>query len=102
MKAPRKLLRYVRKHQAALWAALALSVLLGVLESLRTLLIGPVFNAFLGSGSAMPNSNSFLKYVSTFQPRTLLVLLIASTIAKALTEYGAIAASAFLGQSVVR
>ena len=38
----------------------------------------------------------------TFQPNTLLALLIAATIAKAVTEYGAIAASAFLGQSVVR
>ena len=102
MKAPRKLLRYVRRHIAALWAALALSVLLGLLESLRTLLVGPVFNAFLGTSAISENSNRFLKYVSTFQPSTLLALLIASTVVKAITEYGAIAVSAFLGQSVVR
>jgi ATP-binding cassette, subfamily B, bacterial MsbA len=102
MRAPRKLLGYVRKHIGALWAALALSVLLGLLESLRTLLIGPVFNAFLGAGSVPANSNRFFEYVSGFQRNTLLALLIASTIAKAITEYGAIAASAFLGQSVVR
>ncbi len=102
MRAPRKLLRYVRKHIAALWAALALSVLLGLLESLRTLLIGPVFNAFLGPGTVPANANKFLQFVSTFHPNTLLALLIAATIAKAVTEYGAIAASAFLGQSVVR
>ena len=102
MKAPRKLLGYVRKHIAALWAAFALSVLLGLLESLRTLLIGSVFNTFLGVSSVQVNSNGFLKYVSGFQPNTILALLIAATIAKVITEYGAIAASAFLGQSVVR
>jgi len=102
MKAPQKLLGYVRKHIAALWAALALSVLLGLLESLRTLLIGSVFNTFLGVSSVQVNSNRFLKYVSGFQPNTILALLIAATIAKVITEYGAIAASAFLGQSVVR
>ena len=102
MKAPGKLLGYVRKHIAALWAALALSVLLGLLESLRTLLIGSVFNTFLGVSSVQVNSKGFLKYVSGFQPNTLLALLLAATIAKVITEYGAIAASAFLGQSVVR
>jgi subfamily B ATP-binding cassette protein MsbA len=102
MKAPRKLLGYVRKHIAALWAALALSVLLGLLESLRTLLIGSVFNTFLGVSSVQVNSKGFLKYVSGFQPNTLLALLIAATVAKVITEYGAVAASAFLGQSVVR
>jgi ATP-binding cassette, subfamily B, bacterial MsbA len=102
MKVPRKLLGYVRKHIAALWAAIALSVLLGLLESLRTLLIGLVFNAFLGASSVQVNSKRFLEYLSGFQPGTLLALLIAATIAKVITEYGAIAASAFLGQSVVR
>jgi subfamily B ATP-binding cassette protein MsbA len=102
MKAPRKLLGYVRKHMAALWAALALSVLLGLLESLRTLLIGSVFNTFLGVSSVQVNSNRFLKYVSGFQPNTLLALLVAATVAKVVAEYGAVAASAFLGQSVVR
>ena len=102
MKAPQKLLGYVRKHIAALWAALALSVVLGLLESLRTLLIGSVFNTFLGVSSVQVNSNRFLKYVSGFRPNTILALLIAATIAKVITEYGAIAASAFLGQSVVR
>jgi ATP-binding cassette, subfamily B, bacterial MsbA len=102
MRTPRKLLRYVRKHIAALWAAVLLSALLGLLESLRTLLIGPVFNKFLGPGSVPVNSNSFLEFISGFPRNTLLALLIAATIAKAVTEYGAIAASAFLGQSVVR
>jgi subfamily B ATP-binding cassette protein MsbA len=102
MRAPRKLLGYVRKHIAALWAALALSVLLGLLESLRTLLIGPVFIAFLGKAPVPVNSNRFFAYVSGFRPSALLALLIAATIAKAVTEYGAIAASALLGQSVVR
>jgi subfamily B ATP-binding cassette protein MsbA len=101
-KAPKRLLGYVRKHIAALWTALALSVLLGLLESFRTLLMGPVFNAFLGKSPLAVSSNRVLDYLADVQPRTLLALLIAATVAKALTEFGAIAASAFLGQSVVR
>ena len=101
-KAPRKLLRYVRKHIAALWAAIALSVLLGLLESFRTILIAPVFNAFLGQGAVPVKTNSLIAFISQFKPGLLQALLIGVTIAKAITEYGAIAASAFLGQSVVR
>jgi subfamily B ATP-binding cassette protein MsbA len=99
---------------AALWAAVLLSALLGLLEAFRTLLIAPVFNAFFGQNTVAAASNELLNRLSAFQPKTLLerlsgfqpetllVLLIAATIAKALTEYGAIAASAVLGQSVVR
>jgi len=87
---------------AAFWGAVLLSALLGLLESLRTLLIGPVFNAFLGQNAVPVKSARLLEYVSSFKPYTILALLIAATIAKAITEYGAIAASAFLGQSVVR
>jgi len=102
MRAPRKLFRYVRKHIAALWAALALSMLLGLLESFRTILIAPVFNAFLGQGAVPVKTNELITFISQFRPGVLLALLIGVTIAKAITEYGAIAASAFLGQSVVR
>jgi subfamily B ATP-binding cassette protein MsbA len=105
MKAPRKLLGYVRRHIAALWGAIALSLFLGLLESMRTLLIGSVFNAFLGATTVQAsggNSKRFLDFISGFQPNTLLALMIAVTIVKVVTEYGAIAASAFLGQSVVR
>jgi len=102
MKAPQKLLRYVRKHIAALWAALALSVLLGLLEAFRTILIAPVFNAFLGKDAVPVKTNELITFISQFKPGLLLALLIGVTIVKAITEYGAIAASAFLGQSVVR
>jgi subfamily B ATP-binding cassette protein MsbA len=87
---------------AALWAAVLLSALVGLLEALRTLLIAPVFNAFFGQNTVAAKSNALLDRLSAFQPNTLLALLIAATIVKAITEYGAIAASAFLGQSVVR
>ena len=80
MKAPRRLLGYVRRHIAALWAAIALSLLLGLLESMRTLLIGSVFNAFLGTTTVQAaggNSKRFLDFISGFQPNTLLALMIA-------------------------
>jgi len=102
MRAPRRLLQYVQRHMAALWAAVLLSALLGLLEAFRTLLIAPVFNAFFGQNTVSVSSNNLLDRLSAFQPKTLLVLLIVATIAKALTEYAAIAVSAFLGQSVVR
>lgn len=87
---------------AALWTAVALSALLGLLESLRAVLIGPIFKVFLNDSTAVAvKTNAYLDF-SKFQPRTLLILLVVVTISKALTEYGAIVASAFLGQSVVR
>jgi len=106
MRAPRKLLRYVRKHVAVLWAAVGLSALLGVLESLRTVLIGYVFIAFFGNAASnvtviTEGTRRFLDF-SKFSSNALLALLIGTTIIKVITEYGAITASAYLGQSVVR
>jgi len=107
MQAPRKLLHYVRKHIAMLWAAVGLSALLGVLESLRTVLIGYVFIAFFGRDAASSaavvaeGARHFLDF-SRYSSNALLALLIGTTIIKVITEYGAITASAYLGQSVVR
>jgi len=107
MQAPRKLLHYVRKHIAMLWAAVGLSALLGVLESLRTVLIGYVFIAFFGKDAASSaavvaeGARHYLDF-SRYSSNALLALLIGTTIIKVITEYGAITASAYLGQSVVR
>jgi subfamily B ATP-binding cassette protein MsbA len=87
---------------AALWAAVLLSALVGLLESFRTLLVASVIKAYFGDNSVPVRPNDILDRLSAFQPETLLALLIGATIVKALTEYGAVAASAFLGQSVVR
>ena len=107
MQAPRKLLHYVRKHIVVLWTAVGLSALLGVLESLRTVLIGYVFIAFFGKDAASnvrvvaEGARHYLDF-SKYSSNALLALLIGTTIIKVITEYGAITASAYLGQSVVR
>jgi len=101
MRAPRKLLQYVRKHIGALWLAVGLSALLGLLESLRAMLIGPIFKVFLKSAAVVVDTNRYLDF-SKYSGNSLLALLIVVTILKAITEYGAITASAFLGQAVVR
>ncbi len=109
MRASRKLLQYVRRHIGALWAAVLLSAVLGLLESLRAILIGHVFVAAFGkaaseaSGTTVTSGlTSGLKILADLSLNGLLILLIVTTIVKVLTEYGAVTASAYLGQSVVR
>jgi len=88
-----------------LWAAVLLSAVLGLLESLRAILIGHVFvaafgNAAIGaSGISVTTGPGFLAHLSL---NGLLILLIVLTIVKVLTEYGVVTASSYLGQSVVR
>jgi len=105
MRTSRKLLQYVRRHLGALGAAVLLSAVLGLLESLRAILIGHVFVAAFGAVAENitgKTTSSSLKFLAGFSLYELLILLIVTTMVKVLTEYGAVSASAYLGQSVVR
>jgi len=105
MRTPRRLLQYVRRHIGALWAAVLLSAVLGLLESLRAILIGHVFVAAFGEVAAAVSrqtTTSSLKILAGLSLQNLLILLVVTTVVKVVTEYGAVAASAYLGQSVVR
>src|SRR5262245_14153075 len=101
----RKLLRYARGHRWALGAVLGLVALVGLLESLSSVLIGPVFAAFLVGSKTPPIAAPFLSAPLDFSQLSaglLLGLLVASTIGKAAAEYGAVTATAYLGQAIVR
>src|SRR5215471_8534522 len=105
MRTSRKLLQYVRRHIGVLWAAVLLSAVLGLLESLRAILVGHVFVAAFGKAATEASGttvSSGLKFLADFSLNDLLILLIVTTIVKVLTEYGAVTASAYLGQSVVQ
>jgi subfamily B ATP-binding cassette protein MsbA len=99
-----KLLRYVRRHQWALWVALPLAVVVGLMEAVTPFLLGGVVDTWLGN-TTVAGSVSFwgmsldLSYLGA---STLLLLLIVTTIIKTTSEYGAVTASAWLGQAVVR
>jgi subfamily B ATP-binding cassette protein MsbA len=98
------LLTYVRHHQWALWLALPLACIVGLMEALTPFLLGGVVDTWLGD-SGVTGSASFLGIsldLAYLGGTTLLALLIATTVVKTLAEYGSVAASAWLGQAVVR
>jgi subfamily B ATP-binding cassette protein MsbA len=100
----RKLLGYIRKHQWALWVALPLACVVGLMEAATPFLLSGVFDTWLGSDGTS-SSRSFLGIpldLAYLGGTTLLVLLIGVTILKTFAEYGSIAATAWLGQAVVR
>jgi subfamily B ATP-binding cassette protein MsbA len=101
----RKLFSRVSPHLPKLAAALFLAALLGALESASAVLVGPVFDAFLGTSRTPPISIPLLAITidfSQFGATFLLTLLVLATIAKSATEFGAIGATAYLGQALVR
>ena len=100
----RKLLGYVRNHQWALWAALPLACLIGLAEATTPFLLSGVFDTWLGSGEGS-GATSFLGIsldLAYLGGTTLLALLVGVTILKTIAEYGSVAATAWLGQAVVR
>ena len=100
----RKLLGYVRNHQWALWAALPLACLIGLAEAATPFLLSGVFDTWLGSGDAS-GATSFMGIsldLAYLGGTTLLALLVGVTILKTIAEYGSVAATAWLGQAVVR
>jgi subfamily B ATP-binding cassette protein MsbA len=100
-----KLLRYVRNHQWALWIALPLACLVGLMEAITPFLLsGVVETWFDGSGSGADQRTLMglpleLGYLGG---ATLLTLLIGATLLKSVAEYGSVTATAWLGQAVVR
>ena len=48
----RKLLRYVRNHQWALWAALPLACVVGLMEAVTPFLLSGVVDTWLDGGAA--------------------------------------------------
>ena len=102
---PAELKRYVRPYSWALILTLIFVVIVGILEAVSPFLIGMVFDTVLGGLDTPPLATPFFELdlsVPAEYGIWILVALIASTIVKAGAEYGAVASTAFLGQSVVR
>jgi subfamily B ATP-binding cassette protein MsbA len=104
-RAARKLFAYVRPHSWLLGASLVLVGVVGVLEAVSPFLIGLVFDTMLRASTTPTLSIPFIERtfaVSASNGTLFLVLLVITTIVKAIAEYGAIATTSHLGQSVVR
>jgi subfamily B ATP-binding cassette protein MsbA len=101
MSQPRaQLISYIQRHKGALWGSLGLAGAVGLLEGATAVLIGGVYQTWLGKETGGGSGiNLDLSYLGG---KTLLVLLIAATIVKAGAEYGGVTVTAWLGQSVVR
>ena len=103
----RKLLSYVQKHQWALWAALPLACIVGLMEAAQPFLLSGVVDTWLSGldGAARSDTASITGFsldLAYLGRTTLLLLLIASTVVKTIAEYGSATATSWLGQAVVR
>ncbi len=97
---------YIRPYTWALVLSLLLAIVVGVLEAISPFLIGLVFDTVLEQSAAPTLDIPFFDDITLDVPAEygvwILVALVVSTILKATAEYGGIASTAFLGQSVVR
>ncbi len=85
--------------------ALLLVAVVGVLEAVTPFLIGMVFDTVLEQSETPPLATPFFDIALDIPSEYgiwLLAALVVATILKAIAEYGAVAATAYLGQSVVR
>src|SRR5438046_4960397 len=100
-----RLWAYVRSYFSVLLVSLALVAVVGVLEALTSFLIGLIFDTLLGPSAApvltIPVINGRFS-VTGFDGGTVLVLLVAVTVVKAIAEYGSVNMISYLGQAVVR
>ncbi len=101
----KRLLRYVRPYTGFLIASLALVAVVGILEAASPFLIGLVFDTMLNGSTtptiAVPLIRRTIQ-VSAADGVIFLLLLVVSTIVKAVAEYSAIGVTTYLGQAVVR
>src|SRR5213593_2242311 len=100
-----RLWAYVRSYFWALLVSLGLVAIVGVLEAVTPFLIGLIFDTLLGPSAApvltIPVINARLS-VTGFDGGTVLVLLVAVTVVKAIAEYSSVNVISYLGQAVVR
>src|SRR5437867_12907043 len=100
-----RLWAYVRSYFSVLLVSLGLVAVVGVLEAATPFLIGLIFDTLLGPSAApvitIPVINARLS-VTGFDGGTVLVLLVAVTVVKAIAEYSSANMITYLGQAVVR
>jgi subfamily B ATP-binding cassette protein MsbA len=101
----KRLFAYVRPHAWLLAVSLVLVGIVGALEAVSPFLIGLVFDTVLRASTTPTISIPFLDYkinLAATNGTVFLVLLVATTVAKAVAEYGSILTTSYLGQAVVR
>ncbi|PYR88440.1 MAG: hypothetical protein DMG19_08730 [Acidobacteria bacterium] len=100
-----RLWAYVRSYFSVLLVSLGLVAVVGALEAVTPFLIGLIFDTLLGPSAApvltIPVINARFS-VTGFDGGTVLVLLVAVTVVKAIAEYGSVNMISYLGQAVVR
>src|SRR5881409_3038647 len=100
-----RLWAYVRSYFWALLVSLGLVAIVGVLEAVTPFLIGLIFDTLLGPSAApvltIPVINARFS-LTGFDGGTVLVLLVAVSVVKAIAEYGSVNVISYLGQAVVR
>jgi len=101
----KRLAAYIRPHAWLLAVSLILVAIVGALEAVSPFLIGLVFDTVLRS-STTPVIEIPLVHLSVpiagAGGTIFLVLLVITTVVKALAEYGSIGVITYLGQAVVR
>ena len=100
-----ELRKYLRPYAWTLVIALLFVGVVGILEAVSPFLIGMVFDTVLEQSETPPLVTPFFDIPLNIPPQYgiwLLAALVLVTILKAIAEYGSIAATAYLGQSVVR
>src|SRR5437879_5878464 len=100
-----RLWAYVRSYFSVLLVSLGLVAVVGALEAVTPFLIGLIFDTLLGPSAApvltIPVINARFS-VTGFDGGTVLVLLVAITVVKAIAEYSSVNMLSYLGQAVVR
>lgn len=95
---------YIRPYAWTIVPTLVLVAVVGVLEAALPVLIGLVFDTFLAQSETpfeVPIVDVQLSVPDEYAV-WILIALVASTLVKAVAEYGSVALTAFLGHSVVR
>ncbi len=97
--------KYVRPYAWTISVTLILVAVVGVLEAVSPFLIGLVFDTILEQSETPTLETPFFDIPFSVPPEYglwLLGALVVATIIKAVAEYGSVASTAYLGQSVVR
>ena len=96
--------QYVRPYRWALVVAVLLAAILGPLEAAVPILVGTVFDSLLGGTGEFPLDIPLLGdfAMPSGSGSWLLVLMLLTILFKVIAGYGSLAATAYVGNSVVR
>jgi subfamily B ATP-binding cassette protein MsbA len=100
-----RLWTYIRPYRWILGVSLLLVAVVGVLEAATPFLIGLIFDTLLRASTTSTLAIPWVQVqldTTGLDGRVFLLLLVATTVVKAIAEYGSASAIAYMGQAVVR